>query len=246
MSTHNLESGLEAYPMIHLVRHGRIADYQADEPLTLEGANEAIAIGREWAAEIRRGEIIRFFSAPARRTRQTASLLKKSLCEELIRRDIPVTVKPVVEVDDRLRICQLFMGGTSYDLTKALTDVALWRLQEEPSREHEMCANYLKSFWGSDDPIGYWLSHPSEVVEPPRATATRTQEYIAKRLGLGRGEGELGRDICVTHSANIRVLLESAFGKDLGDPSFCATVTITGGLVYYAGQIRKFANPSTA
>jgi broad specificity phosphatase PhoE len=137
------------------------------------------------------------------------------------------------------------MGGSSYDFTKALKDVALWRLQEEPSREHEICAKYLKDLWSSNDPIGYWLSHPSETVESPEAAAKRTREYIAERLDLVAREGELRRDICVTHSANIRVLLESAFGEDPGEPPFFATVTVRAGLVYYAGRSRKFQSPST-
>jgi broad specificity phosphatase PhoE len=230
----------EEYPIVHLVRHGRVANYQGDVPLTLEGRKEAIGAGCDLAAEIRRGEIINFFSSPARRARQTAVLLKESLGEELTRRDIPVTVNPVIEVDDRLQICQLFMDGSSYDFTEGLTDVALWRLQENPSQEHEICAKYLKGFWGSGDPVGYWLTHPSAVVESPDMTANRTRDYIAERLARAPAGGELRRDICVTHSANIRVFLKLIFGKDPGDPPFCKTIEVSGGLVFHGEQSGKF------
>ena len=62
---------------------------------------------------------------------------------------------------------------------------------------------------------------------------------------MGTGSNEPRRDICVTHSGNLRVLLGQAFGADPGDPPHCDMVTVSGNAVFYRGQIGSFPELGT-
>lgn len=227
-------------PILHLVRHGRIRNYDADQPLTAEGKQESLNVGRDLSAQIRPGETINVFSSPSRRARQTAGLLYDGLSEALSGLNLAATVTLTIGVDDRLQNCQTYLDGLSYDSIKPLCDVARWRLQQKPSSDYQISAVFQTEFWNSPDPIGYWLTYPSVTVESPEAVAGRVRSYIEERLIRTRDHNKLRRDICVTHSGNIRAFLEMVFGSDLGEPPFCAMVTVSNDLVHYAGQVGKF------
>jgi broad specificity phosphatase PhoE len=202
-------------------------------------------MGRDLAAQVRPGETVSLLSSPSRRTRQTAALVLAELSERLPNQSIEATLVPVVTVDDRLLLSQFFMEGLSYDPMEPLTDAALCRSQQTSSPKYETCATYYREFWGSGDPMGYWLTHPSEAIESPEATLERIRHFIAERLAMGAGSNELRRDICVTHSGNLRVLLRQAFGADPGDPPHCDMVTVSGSRVYYRKQIGEFTQLGT-
>jgi len=226
-------------PMIHLIRHGRIPDYQTDQPLSPEGRQETLLAGRKLAEHIQTGETINFFSSPTRRTRQTAELLREGLNQALTERNIEATGGPVV-VDDRLRNCQFILGGLAYDPIRPLFDVARWRLQETASAEYRACVAFQTEFWGSPDPMAYWLTHPTQAAEAPEAVAERTRAFLAERLAEGVGANSPQRDICVAHSANLRSFLRLVFGCDPGEPEFCGMLTVSAGQVYYRGQAAGF------
>lgn len=226
-------------PVIHLIRHGRIPDYHTDQPLSPDGCQETLLTGRKLAEHIQAGETINFFSSPTRRTRQTAELLREGLKKALTERNLEATVSPMV-VDDRLCNCQFILGGLSYDPIRPLFDVARWRLQETASAEYQTCVTFHTEFWGSSDPMAYWLTHPTQAAEAPEAVAERTRAFLAARLAGGANESNRRRDICVAHSANLRSLLRLVFGRDPGEPEFCGMLTVSAGQVYYQGQAGKF------
>ncbi|MFQ5611613.1 MAG: histidine phosphatase family protein [Anaerolineae bacterium] len=221
--------------IVHLVRHGRIPDHRADHPLTPEGRGEALAAGRGLAAGVRPGETIRFFASPTRRTRQTAALLRQGLSAGLAQAKVDAVLEPVV-IDDRLENLQFYLDGLSYDPVQPLLDAARWRLQTTGSPAYEACVAFQSAFWGSPDPMDYWLTHPSQAVEAPEAVAARTRSYIAERLGDPRP----GRAVCVSHAANLRAFLRLVFGRDPGEPAFCGMLTASEGRVEYRGQLGHF------
>jgi broad specificity phosphatase PhoE len=226
--------------IIHLVRHGRIPNYDSDQSLTAEGREEALAVGRELAALVRPGETIRFFSSPARRARETAALLRNSLGEALTEMKLTATLIPVIEVDDRLQNNQFYINGTSYDLTVPLLDIVRWRLHENPTPQNEVRVIYLTEFWHAPDPVTYWLTHPHDTIESPEAVSKRVRACLSEHLAE-TGEGSsLRRDICVTHSANLRAFLQQVFGHDPGPPAFSGMLTISNSQVEYQGQIADF------
>lgn len=217
---------------IHLVRHGRIPDYQTDRPLTTAGAEEALAAGRQLAAIIQPGEAVRFYSSPARRARQTAALLRDGLRQVLADSPSTITIRETAAVDDRLQNNLMYVGGAAYDPITPLVEVARWRLHKTPSPENEACLNFQLSFWQAADPVAFWLSTPSQFAEPPQAVVTRTRALIKELLD----KSPPGRYICVTHSANLRAFLQVAFGRDPGSPPFSGMLTIHNGKVEYQDQ----------
>ncbi len=230
-------------PIVHLVRHGRIPNYQTDQPLTAHGRQEALAVGQELARHIRAGETINFFSSPTRRTRQTAELLADGLNNALTEMNLNVNVAPVVVVDDRLQNLQFYLDGLSYDPIRPLFEVAQWRLHQTPSPRYEAYVAFYAKFWSNPDPMAYWLTHPSEAIETPKSVAKRTHAYIAERLTCMKADGNPWRTICVTHSANLRAFLQAIFGGGPGEPPFCGMATISEDQVYYQGQVGQFNMP---
>jgi broad specificity phosphatase PhoE len=227
-------------PIVHLVRHGRIPNYLTDQPLTPEGEAESRALGRQLAASIRSGETVSFFSSPARRARQTAALLRDSLHETLLKKNIAATIITPVTVDDRLQNSQFYLGHLSYDPIYPLLDIARWRLHETPSAQNEACANFQAEFWSAPDPVTYWLTHPSDFAESPEAVTERTKACLLDLLAGSESDRGFRRCICVTHSANLRAFLRLVFDPDPGPPPFSSMVTVTEGQVYYQEQIGEF------
>ena len=221
-----------APPVVHLIRHGRIPDHRADHPLTGEGQQEAVAIGRRLAGLVRSGESIGFFASPTRRTRQTAEFLRRGLLEGLADRGVVVTIEPV-QVADPLRNLQLFLNGLSYDPVRPLYAAARWFLQENPdSARYQASVAFQSEFWNTADPMGFWLTHPSEAIEAPEAVAERIWAFVGERLRGGNGR----REICVSHSATLRAFSRLVFGTDPGEPHFCDGLTLSAGQVRY-GQL---------
>lgn len=168
--------------IVHLFRHGRIPNYEADQSLTSEGRAEVLAVGRGLAASIQPGETIRFYSSPARRARETAALLCEGLGQALAEIKIAATVSLPVQVDDRLQNNQFYLNGFHYDPMLPLMDMARWRLQKQPSPEIQAFLDFQVGFWGASDPVAYWLNNPQPVAESPQAVAERIQAYLTERI----------------------------------------------------------------
>lgn len=226
--------------IIHLVRHGRIPDYKTDQSLTELGRQESLAAGRELAAQVRPGETIGFFTSPSRRARETAALLRDGLHAALREHSIIATIEPTVAVDDYLQDIKFYLDGVGYSPITPLLDIARWRLQHHPSPEHQAFADYQYQFWTDPDPIGYWLTHPSPVVESPEAVAQRVRAYVAERLAVSETAPQLRREVCVTHSPLLRSFLQVVFGQAFGSPPFNGMLTIEAGLVHYQGQTSQY------
>lgn len=226
--------------IIHLVRHGRIPNYEADQSLTPAGRAEALAVGRGLAASIRPGETIRFHSSPARRARETAASLCEGLRQALAEVKVAAAVSLPVQVDDRLQNNQFYLNGSSYDPMLPLIDVARWRWQEQPSPEIQAFLDLQIGFWSASDPVAYWLNNPHPLAESPQAVAERVQACLIERMRETNADNCLYREICVSHSANLRAFLRHVFGRDLGTPGFSEMLTISQGQVEYQGQVEKF------
>lgn len=227
--------------IIHLVRHGRIPNYDTDQSLTPEGREEALRVGRGLAALIQPGETIRFCSSPARRARETAALLCQSIPTTLAETRTAATLVTPIAVDDRLQNNQFYLNGSSYDPMIPLLDIARWRVQSTPSPENEAFLAYQTEFWSAPDPVTYWLTHPSPLAESPAAVVERLQACLKERLAGQRDNNSLRREICVTHSANIRAFLRQVFGRDPGPPAFSGMLTLSAGQVEYQGQVADFS-----
>lgn len=224
-------------PIVHLVRHGRIPDYMTDRPLTVEGEQDSLAVGRELASRIRSGEQISFFSSPSLRARQTAALIRDGILETLSAGTVTATVASPILVDDRLKNNLIFVGGVDYDPIEPLLDMARWQHQENPTAQNEACAAFVAGFWEASDPVEFWLTQPSEFAESPAAVVERTRACLTDHLAGTEKDDTSRRTICVTHSANLRSFLRTVFGADPGPPLFSSMLTVTDNRVYYQGQV---------
>ncbi len=224
--------------IIHLIRHGHIPDHRADHPLTEVGQQGALKLGREISEEIKPGEIINFFASPTRRTRQTAEYIRQGLLAGLSKRGIQAILQPVL-VEDHLENMQIYLDGFRYDPVRPLIASARWLSQEEPGSNHyQESVKFQSQFWESDDPIGYWLFTPCNAVESPEIVAKRTFSYLGGRLHNGENNS---RDLCVTHSANLRAFLQVAMGTDPGEPDYCGQAIIKPDSVRYLELIQPYA-----
>lgn len=223
--------------IIHLVRHGRILDYKTDQSLTELGRQEALTAGRELAAQVKPGETIRFFSSPSRRARETAALLRDGLGETLPQHTPPAVLEPTIAVDDYLQDLKFYLDGASYAPITPLLEIARWRLQQNPSPEIQTFVEYQHEFWTDPDPVGYWLTHPSPVVESPEAVMQRTLAFLAERLAENSANNKLRREVCVTHSPILRIFLQLTFGQTFGPPPFSGMLTIKASQIHYQGQV---------
>jgi broad specificity phosphatase PhoE len=93
--------------------------------------------------------------------------------------------------------------------------------------------SYFQSFWAAkEDPIAYWLNHPSEHAETPTAVATRLRAFFISLLDA-KSEGWY---VLVTHSGPMRAFLREVLGIDPGEPDFCEAFRVEAGGIYYREQ----------
>lgn len=238
---------VDMFPLVNLVRHGRIPDYAMDHALTSRGETEALARGRELAETVLPGETIAFYSGPARRARQTAALIRDGLQAGLAELAVEATILPVVAVEDDLENCQCYLGGHRYDLTFAILDAARWQSrQANPPADAAACAEFLDHLWHvAPDSMGYWLDYSGPGAESPEAVNKRTLSFLANRLKNGPDQTERQRHVAVTHSGNLRALLRLAFGYDIGsDMPYIDVITVTKGRIFYREAMAELPDES--
>ncbi len=229
----------EMFPIVNLVRHGRIPDYAMDRYLTPQGEDEAIARGRELAETILPNEVINFYSAPARRARHTASLVKQGLTERLAEKGITAMLQSAIAVEDILENCQCLLDGLRYEPTYAMLDAARWQSQaDNPPPDAQACVKFLDNLWnGPADAMGYWLDYTGIGAETSDVVNQRTLAFLAG-VFQSAGQGEVTRHIAVTHSGNLRAYLRSVFGHDIGHQMpYVDVVTVTRDQVYYQDEV---------
>jgi broad specificity phosphatase PhoE len=75
----------------------------------------------------------------------------------------------------------------------------------------------------ADGPIQYWLRNPMLYFEPPQVAAYRVWRGI-----ISAGASAPGRLVVIasTHSAPMRALAATAFGRDLGEPDHLEGVRV--------------------
>lgn len=209
---------------IHVVRHGHIPGYEGDVPLTDEGWVAARRAGRQLAEELSGDEVLSFVHGPARRARETALGIYEGLraAEDVDQRGIE---EP--SVHPGLRNLGFLVDGAVQEAQRPHLDMAIAAYEADPSSENEARLAYQRAFWASDDPIGYWLQHPSPYAEDPEAVAARVRRVLRELLSPVE-EGGSRRIICATHAAPMRAFLRPLLGGDPGEPDYCEQFVVEG------------------
>lgn len=226
----------ERFPVVQLVRHGRIPNYSMDHHLTDQGKVEARERGIALAATLLADETLYFCSGPARRARQTAQNVMKGVIEAGA--DIMLG-RHSVAVFDELENCQCYLNGDRHDLTYPILDAARWLSeQDDPPADASACKEFLHTMWHvTDDAMAYWMAYQGAGAEPASEAADRLQAFIADRFATDNAPHT--RHIAVTHSGPLRAYLTRIFGKDVGvHMPYVDVATITAdGKVYYRGEV---------
>ncbi len=213
--------------IVHVLRHGHIPSHDVDVSLTEEGLKAVYFAGRQLATIVEDGEALSFFHGPARRARETAWGLYRSLMSSLeaagrssvqVAEPAPLlglaNLRLVVQgrLEEAMRI--------QYDLVRAL-------YLAEPSPENAGRLAFHDGFWSAEDPMGYWLTHPSPHAESPDEVAERVAAAIRELLSEPpRPPATRRRVICASHSGPMRAFLRQVFGADPGEPDFCESFTV--------------------
>jgi len=208
---------------IYLVRHGEIEHHRTDVSLTARGREQAGAVGRALTSRIGQGEAVFIFHSPVTRVRETAELAREALRMGL--RVEGVTLHSP-ELDVALSNVRFVVspeqGPEEPSLVYARINAPAYLSALPPAR-----AAFYRGFWDSPDPMGYWLTHPSDGgAETPECVLGRLLTRLREILTDGKLYEVRTHWIMVTHSGAMRALLRHAFGADPGEPNFCEIVVI--------------------
>ena len=213
--------------IIHVVRHGHIPSHDTDVPLTEEGQKAVYFAGSELAALIEDGEVISFFHGPARRARETAWGIYHGLRDSL---KATSPAEPRIAPPDilgGLRNLGFIVQGRMQEAMRVQFDLVRAEYLAEPSPENADRMAFHQGFWDSDDPIRFWLTHPSPHAEDPNEVARRVAAALRELLREPpQPPASRRRIICASHSAPMRAFLRQVFGADPGEPDFCESFTV--------------------
>ncbi|MBI5652850.1 MAG: histidine phosphatase family protein [Chloroflexi bacterium] len=212
--------------LIYVVRHGHVADHQGDVAILPAGKRAAFDAGARLADHLRDGGTATILHAPTARTRETAEELARGL--ELTARAQNKNAARIFapRVENAIRNFQFIIGGRDFPPTDAM---------HESLPASAECDPFLNGFWqATDDPIAYWLTHPSASAEAPALVAERLREFFVATLARAPGFC-----VVITHSGPMRAFLRESLGADPGEPDFCEAFLVRADGVRYRDQHGK-------
>ncbi len=229
--------------IVHLIRHGEVEHHRADVGLTPAGREQALRTGAAFATVLTPGETASIAYSPVNRVRETAALIHRSLTASLGRQGQHQVVVYPPQADQALANVRFIVGPGCEPEEPSL----LYEQTAQPEHDGRFSppqAEFLRGFWSSRDPMGYWLTHPSGgVAETPAVVWDRLRTRLAGLYGTQTGNGGLATHwLLVTHSGALRVVLRQALGADPGEPRFCEAIRLEraagpGGVrLWYHGQ----------
>jgi broad specificity phosphatase PhoE len=212
---------------IVVVRHGHVANHQGDVALLPEGRLAAFNAGFHFADQVADSSAITVLYSPTLRTRETAQELASGLISGLlVQNKTQARVSLPRHARARAAICnfQFIIDGQQTPPTDSM------HASLPASAAHNL---FFQGFWeAKQDPIGYWLNHPSENAEPPAIVAARLGAFIVSLLNAASSDVYF----LVTHSGPMRAFLRQALGADPGEPDFCEAFQVDASGVRYRGH----------
>lgn len=206
--------------MLYVFRHGHVADHRGDIALLPEGRRVAFETGQRVAADLVGLETVTVLYSDSSRTRETAVELARGARQDLAARDQAVRVLSP-RAEPAIRNFQFLIDGREYWPTDAPHPSL-------PAGAENL--SFLRGFWQElEDPIGYWLNHPSVNAEAPRSVAARLRAYFLSLLQDSSPSGYF----LVTHSGPMRAFLCEALGYDPGEPDYCEFFTLDAHGMHY-------------
>lgn len=199
-----------------LLRHGHIASYRGDIPLTDDGAAQARAAGAWFASEGIR--IARLMTSSTLRTRETAdSFIHGYGTAE------PDAPAPIPEPSQALRNPDVYLSGHRVNMTGT---PAAFADQVEGLEEDDVTkVAFYNAFLGDPDRIGYWLRHSNPPGDTALDVGRRIQAYTRSLADAPAWRGQT--IIGITHSPVLRAVALTFMGIDPGEPPYLHGYSLT-------------------
>lgn len=228
---------------VHLLRHAQVASHRGDVPLTETGRQQAETEGRRLAESLAQSEVPTVLYAPTQRALQTATALHAGLSSSLEGQN---TDAPAPTEEQALRNPDLYVAGTRVEMVSTAEDLAVQLPPWGPGAKELSGHHFFREFWGSDDRVGYWVSHPSPPGEDSTAVGRRLVAFASSLREVPTGLPQ--RYLCVTHSPIIRALLRCFFeGGDPGEPDYLEALELSaspGEALYLSFRKELHTSPS--
>ncbi len=189
-----------------------------------EGKRAAFSAGNRLAGRVANETTTKILYAPSARTRETAEELARGLRSALRAQNKSDARVVSPHAEQAIRNFHFILDGALYPPTDRMHASLPASAAQNP---------FLNGFWQAEqDPIGYWLTHPSEYAETPSAVAERLGAFFVSLLDAT----PTGLRVLVTHSGPIRAFLRQAFGADPGEQDYCEMFQVNADGVHYRGQ----------
>jgi broad specificity phosphatase PhoE len=193
---------------LFLLRHGEVTSHRGDVPVTEEGLQTAVEVGRRLAG--RAAGPIRVISGETRRTRDTAAAVARGA------RDAGAEVRED-GVAFALRNPDLYLAGVRVDM---VSSEAAFAAQIPGFTEADVAKVTFFADWLTvPDRVGWWVRHPEPPGDDAAAVAARIATFAAS---LADRDDATGFTVGITHSPVLRACALRVAGVDIGEPNWLA------------------------
>jgi broad specificity phosphatase PhoE len=193
---------------LFLLRHGEVTSHRGDVPVTEEGLQTAVDVGRRLAG--RADGAIRVISGETRRTRETAAAVARGARE---------AGAEVLEdgVAFALRNPDLYLAGVRVDM---VSSEAAFAAQIPGFTEADVAKVAFFAEWlTAPDRVGWWVRHPDPPGDDAAAVAVRIRAFAAS---LADRDDATAFTVAITHSPVLRACGLDVAGADTGEPNWLA------------------------
>jgi broad specificity phosphatase PhoE len=193
---------------LFLLRHGEVASHRGDVPVTEEGLQTAVEVGRRLAD--RADGPIRVISGETRRTRDTAAAVARGAEE---------AGAEVLEdgVAFALRNPDLYLAGVRVDMVSSEEAFAA---QIPGFTEADVAkVSFFAEWLTAPDRVGWWVRHPEPPGDDAAAVAARIRTFAGS---LADRTDDSAFTVAVTHSPVLRACALDVAGSDIGEPVWLA------------------------
>jgi broad specificity phosphatase PhoE len=193
---------------LFLLRHGEVTSHRGDVPVTEDGLQTAVEVGRRLGR--RADGALRVISGETRRTRDTAAAVARGARE---------AGAEVLEdgVAFALRNPDLYLAGVRVDMVSSETAFA----EQIPGFTEADVAKvgFFADWLTVPDRVGWWVGHPAPPGDDAAAVATRIRAFAASLVDR---DDAPAFTVGITHSPVLRACALQVAGSDIGEPNWLA------------------------
>lgn len=192
---------------LFLLRHGEVTSHRGDVPVTADGLQTAVEVGRRLAARAN-GGLIRVISGETRRTRETAAAVSRGAREAgaQIQED---------GVAFALRNPDLYLAGSRVDM---VSSEAAFAAQVPDIDETDVARiDFYREWLRVPDRVGWWVRHQDPPGDDAAAVAGRIKRFAAS---LADRDDRTAFTVAITHSPVLRAVAQDVAGEDTGEPQW--------------------------